>query len=129
MGLWPKYTCRWPANYTSKCNTIYYIYIQSHLFPDDRVEEPAKKSFYWRFDARAKSTTPSQRDLYDEWRMCAGAENIPEKLRNVFIDFNTTLPSSAPVERLFSLGKRVLTPTRTLLSDKHFEILIMLASK
>ncbi|KAK4008667.1 hypothetical protein OUZ56_013800 [Daphnia magna] len=38
------------------------------------------------------------------------------------------IPSSAAVERLFSLGGRVLTPTRTLLSDTHFEIIVFLKS-
>ena len=66
--------------------------------------------------------------LYDVW--CKGMSNdkVPKVLHDAYIDYNTTLPSSAPVERLFSLGKKVLSPTRTLLSDKHFEILIMLAA-
>ena len=39
---------------------------------------------------------------------------------------NTTLPSSAAVERLFSLGKDILKPKRCGLSDEHFEILAFL---
>ncbi|KAK4017509.1 hypothetical protein OUZ56_032922 [Daphnia magna] len=47
-------------------------------------------------------------------------------LRRLFIQLNTGLPSSAAVERLFSLGGRVLTPMRTQLSDQRFESLVFL---
>ena len=47
-------------------------------------------------------------------------------IRKLFIQYNTALPSSAAVERLFSLGGRILTPERTRLSDKRFEMLVFL---
>ena len=47
-------------------------------------------------------------------------------IRKLFIQLNTGLPSSAAVERLFSLGGRVLTPMRTQLSDQRFESLVFL---
>lgn len=67
--------------------------------------------------------------LYDIWYNWAQSseEALPETLKPVYIDFNTTPPSSAPVERLFSLGKRVLNPLRTSLSDQHFEACTILA--
>ena len=45
---------------------------------------------------------------------------------STFITYNTAVPSSAAVERLFSLGKDVLKPKRGRLSDKHFEMLVFL---
>ena len=47
-------------------------------------------------------------------------------LMNLFIQFNTALPSSAAVERLFSVGKDVLKPKRSGLTDEHFEMLVFL---
>ena len=47
----------------------------------------------------------------------------PQKL---YVKFNSGLPSSASVERLFSLGGRVLTPLRSRLSSFHFEMVMFL---
>lgn len=47
-------------------------------------------------------------------------------IKKMFIYFNTTLPSSAPVERLFSMAKIICEPHRNRLSHKHFEELVLL---
>ena len=47
-------------------------------------------------------------------------------IKKLFIKYNTTLPSSAPVERLFSLGGLTLSPKRSSLSDETFQQLILL---
>ena len=41
----------------------------------------------------------------------------------LLIHYNTALPFSATVERLFSVGKDILKPKRSGLSDNHFEML------
>ena len=53
-------------------------------------------------------------------------EAIPKPLRKMFIKLNTPIPSSAAVERLFSLGKDVLRPKRSDMSDDHFEMAVFL---
>ena len=47
-------------------------------------------------------------------------------LRESFVKYNTAMPFSAAVERLFSFGKDVLKPKRSGLSDEHFEMLVFL---
>jgi len=44
---------------------------------------------------------------------------------STFLKYNTSFPSSAPVEHLFSIGELILTPRRNKLSDATFQQLLM----
>jgi len=48
------------------------------------------------------------------------------RIRKVFIKFNTTLPSSAPVKRLFSMARQIEVPRLNHLSDSMFEKLLLM---
>jgi len=50
-------------------------------------------------------------------------------IKEVFLKYNTTIPSSAAVERLFSKAVQVLTPRRSRLSDNTFQMLLCCRSK
>lgn len=47
-------------------------------------------------------------------------------LKKMYMKYNTPTPSSAPVERLFSLVGSALSPQRNRLSDRRFEQLLLM---
>jgi len=47
-------------------------------------------------------------------------------IKKVFLKYNTPLPSSAPIERIFSVGSAVLTKKRGKMTDANFEKVMML---
>lgn len=54
--------------------------------------------------------------------------NAYPAIKKVFLKYNTSLPSSAPVERLFSYGGMIMRPHRRKMSDDVFEQLVLLKS-
>ena len=50
-------------------------------------------------------------------------------IADAFRKINSTLPSSASVERLFSAAAQVLSPRRCKLSDDNFDHLVFLRSR
>ena len=65
-----------------------------------------------------------------KWHDSLSPSSFPAEYRSVwvslFIKYNTPLPSSAAVERLFSLGSVILTAKRASLTSENFQRLVFL---
>ena len=100
------------------------------LTQQDEQSDDADEEFF-SFD----NSTPTQHsvdqelELYlsDDSKHLDCLQKFP-LVKELFLKFNTGLPSSAPVERLFSAGGQIMTPRRSRLNDEHFEMLLLLKS-
>ncbi|KAL4097877.1 hypothetical protein QTP88_022580 [Uroleucon formosanum] len=52
--------------------------------------------------------------------------DLPMQLKKAYFKFNTAIPSSAPVERLFSGGGHLMDKKRGKMADKNFEMTLLL---
>jgi hypothetical protein len=74
---------------------------------------------------RALETEELDRFLSDESAASESFLNFSILIR-LFLRYNTALPSSASVERLFSVAGSIFKPTRLRLEDKNFEMVLFL---
>ena len=81
-----------------------------------------------RSSSRSKSKAVVKMWPEDVWKKEDGLSELAFRkepaLQQVFMKFNTGVPSSASVERMFSMGKDVLRAKRATLSDANLERLV-----
>ena len=93
-------------------------------------ESPDEDFFSFPIERESRSTN-AEVDMFltDTSRDLDSLKKFPLILK-LFLRFNIPLPSSASVERLFSLGSQIYLPRRNRLSDSNFERqLLMRANK
>ncbi|XP_076044807.1 uncharacterized protein LOC143027406 [Oratosquilla oratoria] len=96
---------------------------------DEQVQHEMEDDpfMYMRGDDNQPAATPSHlhenlENTYEAWNKFPLLHR--EAWLDLFIRYNTSLPSSAAVERLFSMGSDILRPKRSSLTADNFEKLV-----
>lgn len=102
----------------------------SNVDMEERCSDSGDDDFFQSLEG--SSTTPHNKEdlevlhyFQDTSKNLSCLLHYPNVLK-VFKRYNTALPSSAPVERLFSFSGMIHNPKRTRLSDAKFEQLVLL---
>lgn len=132
----PKFKLRWLRDeakrqaakclLTAECRALGHP-LQEEL-PPAPVSGGEDESDFFSFIEDKENSNPMETEIADYLKSGVEIETLNKfpTIKALFLRFNTPTPSSAPVERLFSLGSLVLTPKRNRLSDKRFEHLLLL---
>ncbi|KAK4021545.1 hypothetical protein OUZ56_003459 [Daphnia magna] len=86
-----------------------------------------KKNFFESLYRPSSIPSTSELDMFlaDQSAKTSSLLKYP-KIKEMFLKFKAALPSSASVERLFSLGGSIFRPTKNRLSDANFEKMLFL---
>lgn len=133
----PKFKLRWLRDagrrervkelLTAECHRTTALAAQSPASVPTTSASQGEMDFF-TFEAEPEETYSAENEVMDYLRSAYDLQILHQfsNIKNIFLKYYTPTPSSAPVERLFSLGGLVLTPRRNRLSDKRFEKLLLM---
>lgn len=137
----PYFKLRWvPAEQVERCRLLFSrtrVEVQSDMRqPPLTAQETLPDDDFFVFSAASSSSGNNNNSdsklqleyahyLEDTDTNLSMLEKYPH-VKQVFIRYNTMIPSSGPVERLFSFGGLVHSAKRNRMSDKTFETLLLL---
>ncbi|XP_067289219.1 zinc finger BED domain-containing protein 4-like [Pseudorasbora parva] len=135
----PKFKLRWLRDETRKDNIKMILAAQCRALTIDIPQKEPLQSPESRDNEDDFFAFPEEKNQHDEQAITVDMEiceylksadmgNLHEfpRILKIFLKANTATPSSAPVERLFSIGSLILTPKRNRLTDQRFEKLLLL---
>uniref|UniRef100_A0A669EP74 BED-type domain-containing protein n=2 Tax=Oreochromis niloticus TaxID=8128 RepID=A0A669EP74_ORENI len=135
----PKFKLRWLRDagrrervkqlLTAECCTTAPLAKNPASVPSATTSSSQGEMDFFTFEAEPEEETYSAEKEVMDYLMSGYDLQILHKfssIKTIFLKYNTPTPSSAPVERLFSLGGLVLTPKRNRLSDRRFEKLLLM---
>ena len=138
--LIPKFKLDWVQEEDEQQKIIEHLKLCLQSFWDDSSESKSEdlnididKSYDTFFKFKRKKTSSVQLNnissIIENYLYTNKYDNIkdfPAVLKRAFIKHNTSVPSSAHVERLFSAGGLLYDDLRGKLSDRHFEMTLLL---
>jgi hypothetical protein len=140
---YPRFKSRWltlvNTEHRDMLLTAFTNTIRDHHFPEESYDEfhvstpVAVPDNFFDFglvetlasSSRSKVDSEVRAYFEDQTRDIRSLERYP-LIKSVFFKYNTPLPSSAPVERLFSFATMANTPKGNRISDDHFEERVIL---
>jgi len=135
----PKFKLRWLRDETRKDNIKMILAAQCRALTIEIPQKGPLQSPESRDHENDFFAFPEDENQHDdqaitvdveicEYLKSANMGNLHDfpRILKIFLKANTATPSSAPVERLFSIGSLILTPKRNRLTDQRFEKLLLL---